>query len=164
MVLTVIQELRWICYSFDSDSGAKVDLSCQNHDKSTVASESLSKPCQINLSSWITVKTMSNLNHCQNHVKSTLAPESVRAITNQPQLLNHCQNHDKSTLAPESLSKPWQINLSSWITVKTMTNQPQLLNHCQNHDKSTLAPESLSKPWQINLSSWITVKTMTNQP
>ena len=27
MVLTVIQELRWICYSFDSDSGAKVDLS-----------------------------------------------------------------------------------------------------------------------------------------
>ena len=27
MVLTVIQELRLICYGSDSDSGAKVDLS-----------------------------------------------------------------------------------------------------------------------------------------
>ena len=27
MVLTVIQELRLICHAFDSDSGAKVDLS-----------------------------------------------------------------------------------------------------------------------------------------
>ena len=26
MVLTVIQELKLICYGFDSDSGAKVDL------------------------------------------------------------------------------------------------------------------------------------------
>ena len=27
MVLTVIQELKLICHGFDSDSGAKVDLS-----------------------------------------------------------------------------------------------------------------------------------------
>ena len=27
MALTVIQELRLICHGFDSDSGAKVDLS-----------------------------------------------------------------------------------------------------------------------------------------
>jgi hypothetical protein len=53
MVLTVIQELRLICHGSDSDSGAKVELlnHCQNHDKSTIAPESLSKPSQINLSS-----------------------------------------------------------------------------------------------------------------